>query len=187
MDLLRQRAKELAKDRITGVRLFDAKTPLYLHSWKVGDLLAEHGFSEEIQIAGILHDILEDSRTTTDELRELGYAENILTLVQLVSHDNAIINTIEQWEDLMYKLIRAKNITARAIKIADITDNITEPIIRRNDSHFWPQHLSRTTGVPLWYGYMYLRDTSLYQEFLRRYFVAMHRVHDYSFWSVTGL
>ena len=58
-----------------------------MHSVRVGELLKKHGFSEDIQYAGLLHDIIEDGGYTLDKLRELGYSERTVELVDLATFD----------------------------------------------------------------------------------------------------
>jgi (p)ppGpp synthase/HD superfamily hydrolase len=36
-------------------------SPAYIHSLRVYELLKNHGFDEDTQLAGLLHDIIEDS------------------------------------------------------------------------------------------------------------------------------
>lgn len=87
----------------------DGVTPLYLHSWRVGDLLKKHGFDEEIYLAGLLHDIVEDSQTTLDELYGLGYSRRTVSLVDFVTHDITMDDAQQQRDGLIAKLIDARN------------------------------------------------------------------------------
>jgi (p)ppGpp synthase/HD superfamily hydrolase len=36
-------------------------SPAYIHSLRVYEFLKKHNFDEDIQLAGLLHDIIEDS------------------------------------------------------------------------------------------------------------------------------
>lgn len=58
--------------------------PYVLHPLNVGYLLLQHGCSEEVAIAGFLHDTLEDTATTVEELRER-FGERVAWLVEQVT------------------------------------------------------------------------------------------------------
>lgn len=45
--------------------------PTYKHSIRVYDSLRDHGFGEDVQMAGLLHDIVEDGNYTFEQLKEL--------------------------------------------------------------------------------------------------------------------
>lgn len=99
---------------------------MYKHSIRVGDSLRDHGFPEEIQIAGLLHDIVEDGDYTLDQLRELGYSERVIELVHLSTFDLELGEGPESWRKLMQRLIDANDADAWAVKLADMSDNLTE-------------------------------------------------------------
>lgn len=54
--------------------------PYIVHPFEVALILQENGASEEIIAAGILHDTLEDTELTKEEIREI-FGEKILELV----------------------------------------------------------------------------------------------------------
>ncbi len=123
--LLIQRARMLVKDRIPGRRI-GQEAELFLHSWRVGDLLREHGFSEEVQIAGLFHDITEDGGVSFDELKAFGCSEHVCRLVWLASHEDEA-GSYEARQVLMFAgLIKANDLEAWAIKVADSIDNLRD-------------------------------------------------------------
>ena len=46
-------------------------TPYYLHPFAVADILKEKGFNEDYQAAGLLHDTLEDTNATKEEILKM--------------------------------------------------------------------------------------------------------------------
>gem|GEM_PF-4090664 len=44
---------------------------MYIHSVRVYEFLKTHGFSDDVQYAGLLHDIVEDGGYTFEQLKEL--------------------------------------------------------------------------------------------------------------------
>jgi len=73
--------------------------------------------SEAARIAAVLHDVVEDTPVTLEQLRDAGFAEEILAAVQLLTHDP--MDTYDQY------IARLKsNPIARAVKLADLEDNM---------------------------------------------------------------
>ena len=63
--------------------------PVLFHSFKVGYKLYINGYGENVVIAGILHDLIEDTDVTYDKLKE-DFSLAIAELVQAVSFDSSI-------------------------------------------------------------------------------------------------
>ncbi len=133
------RAEQLVASRIPGTRKGSEK-PAYMHSFDVRDVLKAEGYSEEVCLAGLLHDVIEDSETTFEELEEMGCSPRVLELVRFCTHDNAIEGNDARWVCMMAELVRGNDAEAWAIKIADILCNIgdsdTMPADRRHMLRF---------------------------------------------------
>ncbi len=125
-----EQAEQLVRERITGTRKGMDK-PACTHSFNVRDILARHGFSGEVQLAGLLHDVIEDGGVSLDELTALGFGDRVVELVNLASHDLAVEGSYERWVKMIARLIDATDAEAWAIKLADIRDNL-------RDSHAMP-------------------------------------------------
>ena len=123
MASLLEKAKALVKERIPGTRK-GSDEPAYLHSIRVSDSLARFGFSNQVVIAGMLHDIVEDGAMSPEELRGMGFSDRIVQLVRLCTHDDMIEGGDRRWVKMMAGLIDADDKDAWAIKIADLTDNL---------------------------------------------------------------
>jgi guanosine-3',5'-bis(diphosphate) 3'-pyrophosphohydrolase len=63
--------------------------PYIEHPKSVAALLEEHGYGEEVLAAALLHDVVEDSETTLDELREL-FGERVAGMVGVLTDDESI-------------------------------------------------------------------------------------------------
>ncbi len=75
-------------------------------------------FSEEpLQIIGILHDVVEDTGITLDELRARGFSEEIVSAVDHLSRRSG-----ESYEDFVERI--RPNALARRVKLADLEDNM---------------------------------------------------------------
>ena len=61
-------------------------TPYITHPVAVSAILAQYGYGEDLVIAGLLHDVLEDTPVTQDEL-EKRFGEDIASLVRGVTEE----------------------------------------------------------------------------------------------------
>jgi (p)ppGpp synthase/HD superfamily hydrolase len=71
---------------------------------------------EDAQIVAVLHDVIEDTPVTADDLRQAGFSEKIVTAMLCVTHRKD-----EPYADYV---VRCKgNEVARRVKLADLEDN----------------------------------------------------------------
>lgn len=185
-----QQSKELVKSNIHWFRKGTLDAPRYFHSWRVYELLQKHGFDEDTQIAGLLHDIIEDSgkrdenwneiekQMTFGDIKKLWYSDTVLHLLDLATLATLPGDSYEKWERMLERVIQEDNKNARAIKLADISDNLTE-------CHLIPDKdkldifLNKKCPVSVYYGNIYFGGTEFYNEFLERYFRQMKKYNQY--------
>lgn len=79
--------------------------------------VAESQTTEETTCVALLHDILEDTDTTKEELLEIGFPEKIVEAVCLMTH-NPDIPYLDYVREIK------KNPIAKAVKIADLRHNM---------------------------------------------------------------
>jgi (p)ppGpp synthase/HD superfamily hydrolase len=71
---------------------------------------------EEAQIVAVLHDVIEDTSVTADDLRNAGFSEKIIVAVLCVTHIK-----VEPYAEYV---VRCRgNEIARQVKLADLKDN----------------------------------------------------------------
>ena len=87
--------------------------PYILHPLRVMFRLT----TEAEQIVGVLHDVVEDTKYTFDDLRRLGYSEQILEALDGVTRRES-----ESYEEFVLR--SKKNPIARKVKLADLDDNM---------------------------------------------------------------
>jgi len=73
--------------------------------------------STATRIAAVLHDVVEDTTVTFEQLADAGFSEEILDAVALLTH-----NPPDSYEDYVTRL--KTNPIARAVKLADLEDNM---------------------------------------------------------------
>jgi len=107
-----ERAISLAAERHAG-QVDKANAPYILHPLRVMLNVPEI----EHKIVAVLHDILEDTATTIDELYRLGFQTHLI--------DAIIALTKQEGESRIQAAQRTvQNPIARVVKLADITDNM---------------------------------------------------------------
>lgn len=109
-------ASNLAKAAHAG-QVDKAGKAYYLHVFAVRDALAEHGVAA--QIAGVLHDIIEDTAITADELRAAGVPDHVVRAVESVTRrpDETYMGLIDR---------AAADPLGRLVKLADNRHNSDE-------------------------------------------------------------
>ena len=96
--------------------------PVLLHSFKVAMTLYSFNYKEDIVIAGILHDLIEDTDVTYDIILK-EYGKNIADIVKAVSFNPKIEDKLEQAK-IMFTNCVEFGYDALIVKCADLLDNI---------------------------------------------------------------
>lgn len=97
--------------------------PYVEHPVTVASLLDEHGYGEEVLAAALLHDVVEDSDTTLDELREL-FGDQVAGMVGALTDDETIESYRERKAEHRERVAAAPG-DAHAIYGADKLTNAT--------------------------------------------------------------
>lgn len=78
--------------------------------------LAEQMSTEEETIVALLHDIIEDTQITLEDIKEMGFDDNIIVSLSLLTHKNN-----EDYDTYIKRI--ATNKTATIVKIVDLKHN----------------------------------------------------------------
>ena len=108
---LLEKAIETALHAHAGQKSKDG-SPYILHPLRV--MARMH--ADEEKIAAILHDVVEDSDVTLEDLRKAGFPEEVLVVVKLLTHEPGV-----SYEDYVERL--KPHPVACRIKLADLEDN----------------------------------------------------------------
>ena len=114
-------------------------TEYYTHPLSVAMILKEKGFDKSYQIAGLFHDLLEDTETTYDELKNISN-EDIAKAVVLVTKE-------ENYNMKNYMERIKNNDIAHMVKLADRLHNLTESVYA--DSKFQEKYINETENYYL--------------------------------------
>jgi guanosine-3',5'-bis(diphosphate) 3'-pyrophosphohydrolase len=119
--LVRAALEQARSDHEGQVRNGSGGMPYIEHPVRVAALLDEHGYGDEVLAAALLHDVVEDSDTTLDELREKFGAE-VAGLVGAMTDDESIDDYRERKAEHRERLATAPT-EAMAIYGADKLTN----------------------------------------------------------------
>ena len=102
------------------IKLFEGKTdkaglPYYNHLLKVYANVDNY----DEKIIALLHDVVEDSEVTFDDLKVYGYPENILEALRVLTKKKG-----EYYPDYIERIIDSNNIQALNVKLADLKHNV---------------------------------------------------------------
>ena len=98
--------------------------------------LAEQMTCEASTVCALLHDVVEDSSYTFEDLINLGFPSEIIEVLELLTHDSEV-------EYMDYVINLSKNEIARKVKLADLKhnsdlsrlDNIDEYALARQEKY----------------------------------------------------
>lgn len=121
-------AFEFTAERHAGQRRESDAAPFLLHPLEVGALLHVFGYPEHVVTAGLLHDILESSDTTAEEL-SARFGSEIAGLVEAVSEDPIVRDPAERKARLREQ-VAAAGPEAAAVFAADKLSKVREIRIR---------------------------------------------------------
>lgn len=100
-------------------------TPYYLHPVEVSKILEKKGFSQDYQIAGLFHDLLEDTDTTYEEILAISNKE-IAEAVKLVTKEDGY-----KMQEYIERI--NQNNMAKMVKLADRIHNLSETHLASKD------------------------------------------------------
>lgn len=78
--------------------------------------LAEQMETEETTIVALLHDVVEDTDYTIEDMKQMGFGESVVRPLSLLTHDDTV-------EYMDYVLAIKENPIAKAVKLADLRHN----------------------------------------------------------------
>jgi (p)ppGpp synthase/HD superfamily hydrolase len=109
-----EQAKQVAEAAHKGQTRKDGRTPYFKHVEQVANAV-----EDRLKPIAYLHDVVEDTPITLEELREAGFPEYVVEAVDLLTHKNQEPN-VHYWGRI------AKNKDAAKVKIEDMKANTVD-------------------------------------------------------------
>ena len=119
-----ERTITLIKEKHKGQIRKVSKEPYYTHPLTVMSIVKEYTTQEEVLIVALLHDVLEDTDMTPEQMTKL-YDSNITNKVLLLTNDITEIDRIGKLEHIKNKFDKMCD-TTLLIKLSDIQSNIMD-------------------------------------------------------------
>ena len=92
---IKEKAKMFAiKAHMGQVRKSELDKPMIIHPLSVGMLLEEYGYDDNVIAAGYLHDVVEDTKYTIEEIEKI-FGKDIASLVMTASEPDKSLS----WEE----------------------------------------------------------------------------------------
>lgn len=86
------------------------------HFIRVSDCLD----TDDEKVVGLLHDVVEDKYITLNDLKNLGFSQEVIDAVAILTRDKEIY---PEYEDYITSIIESKNYIALKVKLFDMLDN----------------------------------------------------------------
>jgi len=99
----------------------NSRKPIMIHDIRVGMYLYENGYSENIILAGILHDAIEWSSVDEKILRK-EFSDNVVKLVLASTKNDSIVDKGKKLNELIERCVQNGQ-DALIVKTADIIDS----------------------------------------------------------------
>lgn len=87
------------------------------HAQAVADILRDAGYDQRVQVVGLLHDVVEDTPRSLQDVRD-AFGETTAAMVQALTEDDSIHNYAQRKRELRAKVIGAGT-TVMDIALAD--------------------------------------------------------------------
>lgn len=97
-----------------------AGNPYVFHLYRVASDLQNLGADPEVVAAGFLHDVLEDTFTTADDLLAIGFSERTIAAVRIVTRVDG-----ETYNEFVNRVITSGNSDAVLLKRTDVASNLS--------------------------------------------------------------
>lgn len=93
--------------------------------------VAEAFKDDNERIVALLHDLIEDTAFTFEDLLELGFSLNVVNTLKLLTND------LNDYELYIKRIISSDNLLAKRVKLADLLDNMNiNRFAKLREEHF---------------------------------------------------
>ena len=161
------------KRKVTGI-------PVILHSMEVAQIISSITDDVEVMVAGILHDVVEDTEGTVDEIREL-FGERVAYLVDSETENKYVdMDKTSSWkirkEESLRKLESLNNKDVEILWLADKLSNIRSlaNAYSEQGEKVWQSFNQGDDKLHLWYYKsiaqileMHLNQTGAFKEYIK--------------------
>ncbi len=128
MENVKEKAKKFAINAHRGqIRKSDPDKPMIIHPISVGNLLDEYGFDDNVISAGFLHDVVEDTDYTIEDINK-EFGEDIARLVMCATEPNKKLSWEERKQDTIDR-VKKYSLREKLVICADKINNLEDLMI----------------------------------------------------------
>lgn len=166
------RAIVFASERHSAQKRKGLPWPYIVHIYEVAQILRENGASQDAVVAGILHDTVEDTGTSLEEIA-LNFGYKIASIVDVLSEDKSL--PYAERKKVQAERIKVASREAKMVKCADCLSNIKSLFYDENiDKNLWNRFNSTKDNIKAHYKSTIeatpdLEDLKMFQE-LKSYY-----------------
>ena len=150
---------------------------MIFHPFTVGMLLQRTGMSEDTVIAGILHDVVEDTKYTIEDIENI-FGKNVRNIVEEVTENKAL-----EWKERKKEAIekiRNASFEGKMVECADKINNLETlyDLIEEKREEVWKSFNEPYTEQKWYYTEMYkaVIENVEYNDFFKRYKNVLNKV-----------
>lgn len=122
---IKEKALKFAIDAHRGqVRKSDKEKPMIIHPINVGNILSEYGFDDNVIAAGYLHDVVEDTSYTIEDIKEI-FGNDIASLVIGASEPDKSLSWEERKQHTI-DTVKHLDLRHKAVVCADKISNLED-------------------------------------------------------------
>jgi (p)ppGpp synthase/HD superfamily hydrolase len=115
-------ALRFADDAHTGQFRKGSRVPYLIHPLNVAKILLDHGCSDELAVAALLHDTVEDTEVTVPEIRTI-FGDAVARLVEFATEPDSLWSWEARKEHAL-GMLRSGDTQPLLLSVADKLDNI---------------------------------------------------------------
>ena len=112
--------------------------PYVFHPFHVAEQMQD----EKSTIVALLHDVVEDTDYTLNDLRSMGFDDEVVEAISLLTHEDDV-----PYEDYLRRI--KTNPLAKKVKIADIMHNSDQTRLEDNDprAEYWDKKYKKAMQI----------------------------------------
>lgn len=150
---------------------------MIFHPFTVGMLLQKSGMSEETVIAGILHDVVEDTRYTIEDIEKI-FGTNVKNIVEEVT-ENKKLEWKERKKEAIEKIKNA-SFEGKMVECADKINNLESlyDLLEEKGEDVWKSFNKPYQEQRWYYTEMYkaVIQNVEYNNFFKRYETILYKI-----------
>ena len=152
---------------------------MIFHPFTVGMLLQRVGADEDTVIAGILHDVVEDTKYTLDDIENI-FGKKVRTIVEEVT-ENKALEWKKRKEEAIEK-VRNASIQGKMVECADKINNLESlyDLLQEKGAEVW-KNFNKPYSEQKWYYtemYQAVVDNTENNQFFERYKKILNKVFE---------